>query len=232
MSKAQNTDGETVEQEVNKTVTVMAYLKEQGYESKRECAADIDDRIDYFDKYEDESHDYFIVDGKEKVEITEDLYERMANKDTGELIVRKVTETETNYSWGVNKAAKNTFGDTFEELECMQEGKYETTLFGVGIKEPDGDNLCSVYRSLEHVPMLKHQSEIDGEDVYVDESESYYAIQLRFRMNGVTEETAEEVTDEFVEPAIKGVAKHPLVQKIRVMDCETKKTEKGACFRV
>lgn len=232
----QEPEPEEPEEEIQKTVTIVGYVREMAEVSPRHWAQSYDRDTDYWDTYSRsyESTEYHIKSPDGVVELDEDEFLLLEGFDAGELKVERVKKEKE--STGYRKSPKDAANKLKEEIlnEVLEP---IGPLFDVHpeswkLLRRDGESVCKVFTECEEMPMLKEHGELSEEDPYVDEDEELTVVKYRFSIRDVNEEEVDVISNQVIAPFMTGLGRHEEIKTIRMVDCETKKTEKGACLRV
>lgn len=221
--------------EVNKTVTVLAYFKEQDWREMREVSAWLDGDHDYFAGEEKTTEKRYFKLGGQKDRIRDDeRWEELTELDLGdgELIVEE--ETWFDHKWGASYGATVSFRSLMRDVSVAPTSDAKWNQYNTRLATDGFDVLAkaSVYLSEER--MLKHPSKLTGEedDPYTDDETEYWCLKVRFSMNELPEATVERLTEQWVKGFIEVVKDVSWIGRVRWADCETEVTEKGVCYNI
>lgn len=223
---------EEAEAEYQKTVTVVAYIKDHDHLTPREYADERDEDTDYYNQREYERTKYRLQGPGIDKRIDEDEYENLANRELGELEAKKITETERSFIFDPAGLTKKVLQEELADVDYSPRAGFHWNNGRLKIQNDDWDNLLSVRTYLDFIGLLKHPSEISDDDPWEDEDEELLAHKFRFSIKNVNEAEMDEITSRIVEPAIERLSKRGDIERVRWMDCEVQMTEKGACYNI
>lgn len=233
MSKSVHTDDST-EKEINKTVTIVGYLKNQKHRTLRGACDSILD-VNMFEKERWSTTKRFIFNDGEEVEVHEDevwdaLQSSVENQDI--LIEREVTDDGYMYSTG--KLSRSILDDVVDNVgfSDVDIGDYEYSSFGSKWRDDDGDMLVSIYKYTDTLGLIKHLENIDPDDPWEDEDAELYAVKYRVKYIEANEDQVKEVDEKIVEPFYRELSKLDCIGRVRMLDCEVETKEKGVCFNI
>jgi len=218
-----STDSDSVE--VQKTVTVVAYLKPK-WDDLREWANEIDEEHDYYQLKESVTRKFKLGPIEKTITLDEEWEELM------ELEIEEAEMTETRDTvpkWSKSRAARTVMQDFLDNLNLPP--GYEAVWGGVRRVE-DETKVIHIFPAVDHLGLIKHPSKMDPEDPFEDKDAELPAMKFRVSMDSMTEEEMDKLHSAVVKPFITYFNTLDYTGRIRWFDCETKKTEKGACFRL
>lgn len=221
------------ETDIYKTVNIVAYL--EYYDGHREYADDVIGDINYMGREdvgwleeENASETFYklVYPDTSTTEISKKRYKMLREADLGDLEVKMEENTKTTYKVPKYQLYTRFINRFYDNIKVPEE--YVKTRRG--IKNTNGDEVLSISIYSRSMRMLKHQSEIKGEDdMYVeDEDERYTAIKLRLEYRHDTKDYM-DFYDDKVEEILTEVAKLPEVGRTRIMECVQEIEEKGVC---
>lgn len=222
--------------EVEKTFNIVAYMACQDHESWRLWANKHSGLSGDFMEVETKTYEYdrwwLRGPGFEK-KIEEEEFKKLQERDLGDMRVEydpevKADKKHVKSDYNVRKIFLNR---NFEDVDPVFENLEKKSL-GHGYENEDGDTVVNIRTSMEDMGMLKHPSEIEGEDIWEDEDANMQAVKFRITIKRVDENMLDVITNRFVEPFIKNLRNDEDLGRVRVMDCKVKTTEEGACYRI
>jgi len=220
------------ELEVQKTVTIVGYLKDQSWGDWREWSDEVHGSRDYYEKKESTDVQHYLRGRGFEQKISREEYETLKNNHTGELDVVRESETSQTHKWGAAGGTKAIKDDVTQPLLNMDSLSKYNKNFGKTWKDENDDTVFTVWSSAEDMGLLKHPSEMDTDDPWEDEDADLMAVKFRAKIKKVSEEEAENLNDTAVKALIDGLKENDHIGRVRWTDCETKKVEKGACYNI
>lgn len=218
--------------EINKTITVVAYLRDQDYGDERDAAHQVDSEVDLEETTTRETVRRYLRAGPvEKRIYDSDEWHELNQMRLGDAKLVEEKEVETDYANSVSRVARDVGGRLMERLDDKSIEPYDLRPNLCKVYADYGDCIMSTYPYFDRVRMLKHQSEIDGEP-FVDDETEYYCLKYKFNMDSCSELEVEMLTDEIVKPFIEMLTRKPYIGRVRWMDCEVTTTEKGVCYNI
>jgi len=234
-----NTETQTSEKSIRtKKVDVVCYLDNPSGLTRRQFA---DEKLADHDMFE---RDEFVEDEREvRVELngrSEKLWsispDAFEGVDTGDLDVEVTGEkkTEKRFVYDPLQPIKTEFASAIIRAydDDVIEEQGWAVRSGGDVRGPEYNNVVGVTYEFERIPMLKHKSEIEPDDMYVDEDDDYLAVKVRFVLKELDPEEFDAANDDLLGNAMTELAKHALVRRVRVYDCESEMKETGVCFNV
>lgn len=224
---------ETAEVELTKTVQIVGYLKPDIGEV-REWADSYDEEVDYFEQEVRDHVERYLVAGElEKEIVSRSEWEQLVQVDLGEAELVEKRNPEKVFTNDPPVAAESLAREIFTEKEWILPMGLEMDTYWLEVNG-GGGRVANVFAYTDDLPMLKHQSNIEpgSEDVFVDEEVEYPAVKYKVRIGTASKEVLEAVNNEVVSWFVKQLATHPEIEKVRFLDCEEQQTTKGACYRL
>jgi len=157
----------------------------------------------------------------------EETYNKLKGMDLGDGIL--TVQTSEDYANSPSKYARNVRNDLRPEFYADSKWKWSVNKVR---RDDNNDPVLSIFPSVKLVGMLKHPSQMDPEDPFVDEGDRQLALVFRFKMGRVTEEEMDELHEYVIQDFIEELSHRQEVGKVRWYNCEQKKIDKGACFRL
>lgn len=221
-----------VETEIEKTFTIVGYLDNpDNLEAQEWLIQNVD--AEKYGRTRTEKHTSYRLEGDGFAEtLSKDEYNSLAGQNTGDLKLIAETTEKTQYvnrgSTFMGKVIDTHFeGDEFETLEG-----HEWESIWRRISREEGDTLVRFYKFLEPTRMLKHRAEASADDPFTEDETEYLAAKIKVKVTCSSDEELSELTENYVEPFYRHVATMDHVNQTRIMDCETRHTEKGVCYNV
>lgn len=221
----------TVEQDIQKTVQIVAYLDEEHGETVREVANRWKPSEPWFETEEKEYHSYYIERDGEKKEIDEETYQLLLGSVSEEVSLTSDTRVEEVDKMGSTEFPDMVASDIFDELPESIFGNVNKRSRWSKYKDSNRNTIINFYSRADEMGLLKHPEEITPTDMFEDERERP-VIKWKVRLRELTENQMETATEEVVEPFVGEVASKPFVERVRWYDCKRKTTEKGACLNI
>lgn len=227
MSKTQEPT-EPAQVEVNKTVQVIAYLRDE-IDGFRDWVQEQDKTTDYFETYTTSSIKRYIVGPEFKNYLTTEEYEALKECDLGELSIKTEETESTRHSNDPEDYFKNIVREIMEDWS--EEGPLGTlSKRMLWIKDEDGDRIFDLHIYTDWKPLLKHQSELTIEDMYEDENIELPCVKFKMIIKNINNSELEILEEDVVRPLIQGISKREEFGRIRFAECE--QTEKGVCLNL
>lgn len=238
MSTTQDVSGNE-EKSLTKKVDIVCYLNAEDGETRRQFAQRVGSDRDYFEKrhYTSEKERFFIEAKDEEIGISEDQFEKLDGFGFGNArLVHEIEEEEkTRFKNKPKRPLTDELKDIFDGIRESWDEELEgwnTNHFSVKMREDDGDGSMHARTSFERMRMLKHQSEIEPDSMYVDDDEDYLAFKVTVKIRNVDEETMEFFNENLLNPMMTELGRHDWIDRVRTYDCEMKTEEKGVCFNI
>lgn len=225
-------DQENVEEEVQKTVTIVGYLADQDWGNWREWSDAVDGGRDYYETEQQATEQYLLRGRGFEKEISAEEYETLKNNHTGELEpVHETTESQRMRfsSTGGKRLIKNDVAKRLKESDILSQ--LEKGFSNKWSKE-NGDKVFSTYSTTKDMGLLKHPSEMDNDNPWEDEEADLMAIRFKVNIKNTDEDLAEKLNDGPVKGIINTLKDNDHIGRVRWTDCETKRVERGACYNI
>jgi len=221
--------------EVNKTVTVLAYLKCQDFDDERRVADWLDGGKDYAaTRTETTTRRYFEI-GSRRDRITDDEHwQELCDLNLGDGSAVKETVEKEYYVNSPSTAATGAFNHLIGDESIAAPNGCGWRLGNTRLRNGDYDTKARVRCSIEGQKMVKHPSQLDGaeETPYVVNSDEYWCLKAKFRIIEMPEATVERLERDWIKAYIQAVRDCDWFGRVRWVDCHTEVTEKGACYNI
>jgi hypothetical protein len=223
-------DGET-EAKIRKTVQLVGYPRRE-YGSLREWADFVYPAKDWFAKETVETDVYAAYLDGEELDLKRSRMERLYGHNTGDLVIEKKVVKEEEYKATERDFAGKVRTDVMEKIKGSVE-RYDLSMFGSPkFRNEDGDAMVTVYRYTDNMKLLKHQSEMGPDDMFVEESGEMPVVKLKVKTAEVSPEELEYIEDNVISPIMTAFSNHPAIGRTRLADCEEESKEKGVCMNI
>lgn len=231
MSQQQTDDSTSIDKE--KTVTFVGYIDEDIMDVRR--AVDDIFEADYYDTYMHESTTRkYIVDGEEKTCYDSSLFNALKEENLENIRCVEETKEEERYKTGVDYAVRELAEEHFENTVPEALPDEDLTIFGRRVRlNDDFSTILRVFSYFEGMRMLKHIDDAEEGDQFVDDDETEYPVlKAKMKIEAEDERTFERLDEKVVQPFYEFFWDCPLIERVRVRDCEIKTTEKGSCLNI
>jgi hypothetical protein len=142
-------------------------------------------------------------------------------------VMEKVSESYDNNTSGLPLTIRN---EVLKGVRLTLSSRNWNTRFGREVRR-DGDTLFkATYDGPMQMGLLKHQSEIEGSDVYADKDADLWAVTFTCDVKKVEPDVYRWFDENVIPDIMQEVARHPWVSRTRVMDCEREYSEEGVCY--
>lgn len=226
------TTGDIGEQEsVSKTVTILGYAPGK-FDTFREWADEFDGSRDYFAMTTNEYTNYYLNFPGGRLEMDEDEFEDLKDVDLGDASVTAETTEKTAHSVSKTKFSRMIRSDLLRDLPDEVAGYEQGGLGNNQWRNSDGDNKVKIYRYAEEMPLLRHQSDIQPDDMYVDPDEEYPAVKLKIKVMDIPSEKMDEIDDKLIGKVMELLGRHSAVGRVRIAECEQQTKQKGVCLNI
>lgn len=226
------------ERRMTKKVDIVCYLDNPDELTRRQFADEIADDRDMFEREEvtHDNRDVYLVHGSGKDKLYSCDADEAQAKDWGDFEVEISGDVETEMEFFHDPLAvmKSVFRDVIADSypqEVIDERSWYAKPDG-RVRDAEFNTKIRYYYDFERMPMLRHKSEIEQDDMYVDPDTDYLAVKVRAKIVDLPEDVFDVVNDELLGSAMTALGKHDLVRRVRVYDCESETKEAGVCFNI
>jgi hypothetical protein len=221
------------EQMVNKQVTVVGYTGETERDVREWLADEVDDKYGLRETTEIETH--IVNIGDVPVEVSEEKWRDVQKQFLDEVSTTIDVEEEEDWKFATAKAAHNFRDDVWRNNDDVDFGDigeitsaYKATRDGRVLS----DSIVRVSASVKMTEMLVHPTEMEPGNVVVEDEPEQVAFKLKVKYKDVTEEEAEFLDENVLQPIINAMGHHDLVERVRWTDCEKQTVEKMVCYNI
>ena len=229
MSNAQE---QTTAKNMSKDVQIVAYLKADADADKREVMASVTGNDDFL-KTEDTQYEHYrmVFNGGEKT-ISEDEYQYLKDQDLGGVRLIHYTESRANHVKTTGGFRRSFRYDILSDVTMAMPSSDMETRWGRKVMLNDRAVFEVSASGPDKMKMLKHQSEVESGEMFVDDDEKYWTLTIRCEVDGLKPSLYRWFDESVVPDIMQEVAKHDWVERTRVMDCEKEYSESGVCFNL
>ncbi len=221
------------EQTVNKQVTVVGYTGETERDVRDWLADEVDDKFSLRETTENQTH--IVNIGDVPVEVSEDKWREVQKEDLDGVSTAIDSEEEEDWKFATVKAAHNLRNDVWRNNDDVDLGDigemaspYKATRDGRVLS----DSIVRVRARIKMTEMLVHPSEMEPDNVVVEDEPEQVAFKIKVKYKDVTEEEAEFLDDNVLQPIINAMGHHNLVERVRWTDCEKQTVEQMVCYNI
>lgn len=221
------------EQMVNKQVTVVGYTGETERDVRQWLADEVDDK--FSERETNEIETYTVNVGDVKMEVNEEQWKEVQKEDLDGVSTSIDVEEEEVWSFATRKVAHNFRDDVWANNDdvdfgdiCEMASAYKATRDGKVLS----DTIVSVRASIKMTEMLVHPSEMEPGNVVVEDKPEQVAFKIKVKYKDVTQDEAEFLDDNTLQPIIEAMGHHDLVERVRWTDCEKQTVEKMVCYNI
>ena len=179
--------------------------------------------LDPFDRY-------VMVEGDWYETINEGEYERLLGQVSGSLSVHHFVKETEKFSNSTGMFLREIRDDVLEDVSLVAPASDMSTWLGRRVKFDDRTIFSVRTDSMKKMGMLKHQSEVEGLDVWEDKDDEQWAVMMTAKVDKVKPSTYRWFDEEVIPHIMDNMARHEYVTRTRVMDCEREYSEEGVCY--
>jgi hypothetical protein len=226
-----STNQNVEEQEIQKTVQVVAYLDYPKNMSMRQVANDMFPEVDWYDRHTWDAEKEVVRIGTQEFEVDSDLREAIEDADSGEIEADVVTKHKSRYRENINDLGKLVAKKMSDDMPDALLGEYELTEFLMKYRNDEKEDCLNLLRYAEKIPMVKEPDKIEGEDIYEDDVERP-ALKFKIKANADNEGEMDELQVMFIDQFVDMVGNRDDVKEVRWYNCKRKETTKGSCINI
>jgi hypothetical protein len=159
-----------------------------------------------------------------------EVFDRLQGNVSDDVVLRVMEKVRESYDERTSLLPKKVRDEALKSVDMTLSSRDWKLWLGREVRR-DGETLFEVtYDGPTQMGMLKHQSEIEGSDVYADEDADLWAVTLTCDLKKVKPDVYRWFDDNVIPDIMQEVASHSWVSRTRVMDCEREYSEEGVCY--
>lgn len=216
----------------SKTVTFVGYTGIGAYVPERQAANRIDDEVDYTEIRESEYVRAVIHCPGWNMKVDPLAVGGLEDKDTGELEVTEFTEVKTRHAKSTRTVCRKAYESIRPELPDSVNGGLEREWSHRPWTAENGARVSIDYGSFDTMGMLKHPSEISADDMWEDEDDEQWVVQVVVEAKEMCAKQKKWVDNSIFEKIPELLAQADGVRRVRYTDCEEQRTKEGVCYNL
>jgi len=227
MSKNDNVSSE---KRMSKDLQIVAYLKDDGSDTIRDAMAYVSGDGAYNETETRVRDKYVVVDGDEFKTTDKRMYDMLVGRTRDGVSAHHYQSETEIHEKGGHDFSRQFRQDVVSGVEIGNENLGIEKRFG---RKGQIDNV-TVFKAngtgVSFMGMLKHPSDVEGDDVWEDKEANIAAVTLNIEVNDVSPTVYRWFDNKVIPEIVDNVATHEWVSRHRVMDCEREVSEQGVCY--